>query len=304
MADSDYDTFIINILKQACALVRADSADIRILQGDDLVEIATTQPRAGHPRIVREVSEASNRSLAGWVAQHKIFLTVGDINSARGAIPAEAEGAGYMADRETGSLIVAPIMSGDRVLGVLGLRSRRTENFSQKDVELVEIYSRTVAAAIEAKQELLMVTTAPYVFVLMPFDEEFRDVYELGIKAVCQGLRYRCERVDEMDFNDSILSQIYKSIQAADVVVADMTDRNPNVFYEVGYAHALQKEVILLTQRASDIPFDLKVHNHIIYEGKITQLQALLRRRLTSSRKASNPSAAPDVNRASRSRRR
>ena len=85
-----------------------------------------------------------------------------------------------------------------------------------------------------------------------------------------------------------------------------MTGRNPNVFYEVGYAHALQKEVILLTQDADDIPFDLRVHNHIVYEGKIMRLQELLRKRLTFWKRnsTSNQGAAPDANRASRSRRR
>ena len=48
-----------------------------------------------------------------------------------------------------------------------------------------------------------------------------------------------------------------------------MTGRNPNVFYETGYAHALGKHVILLTQEAKDIPFDLKHYQHIIYAKRI-----------------------------------
>lgn len=53
-----------------------------------------------------------------------------------------------------------------------------------------------------------------------------------------------------------------------------MTGRNPNVFYEVGYAHALDKRVILLTQKVDDIPFDLKNHQHIVYENSIKKLQS------------------------------
>lgn len=59
-----------------------------------------------------------------------------------------------------------------------------------------------------------------------------------------------------------------------------MTGRSPNVFYEVGYAHALNKRVVLLTQNADDIPFDLKHYPHIVYGGKITQLKSELERRI------------------------
>jgi hypothetical protein len=55
-----------------------------------------------------------------------------------------------------------------------------------------------------------------------------------------------------------------------------MTDQNPNVFYEVGYAHAKNKICILLTQRTEDIPFDLKHHRHIVYGTSITLLRAQL----------------------------
>jgi hypothetical protein len=59
-----------------------------------------------------------------------------------------------------------------------------------------------------------------------------------------------------------------------------MTGRNPNVFYEVGYAHALGKRVLLLTQKADDIPFDLKHYPHIVYGGKITELKQELEKRV------------------------
>ena len=52
------------------------------------------------------------------------------------------------------------------------------------------------------------------------------------------------------------------------------------MYYEVGYAHALGKEVILLTQRADDLPFDLRGFNHIVYEGRITVLKEKLAQRL------------------------
>lgn len=112
-----------------------------------------------------------------------------------------------------------------------------------------------------------------FVFVLMPFSSEFTDTYELGIKAACQAAGAYSERVDEQIFDGSILDRVFHQIATADLIVADMSGRNPNVFYEVGYAHALGKRVILLTRSADDIPFDLKHYQHIVYGESITTLR-------------------------------
>jgi hypothetical protein len=97
----------------------------------------------------------------------------------------------------------------------------------------------------------------------MPFEDSFNDVY------------------DEQIFAESILARIYNQIAKADLIVADMTGRNPNVFYEVGYAHALGKTVILLTKNADDIPFDLRHYAHIVYQGSIAGLKEKLQARIT-----------------------
>lgn len=120
----------------------------------------------------------------------------------------------------------------------------------------------------------------PYVFILMPFGEDFDEIYTLGIKAACENAGAYCERVDEQVFVESILERIYNQIAKADVIVSDMTGRNSNVFYETGYAHALNKQVVLLTQNADDIPFDLKHYPHILYGGKIIPLKEQLETRI------------------------
>jgi nucleoside 2-deoxyribosyltransferase len=119
-----------------------------------------------------------------------------------------------------------------------------------------------------------------FAFVLMPFTESFGDIYEVGIKAACRDAGAYCERVDEQIFEESILERVYNQIAKADLIVAEMTGRNPNVFYEVGYAHALNKQVILLTQNSEDIPFDLKHYPHIVYGGKIATLKSQLEARV------------------------
>src|SRR5215510_3429797 len=108
------------------------------------------------------------------------------------------------------------------------------------------------------KEKSTMEKTSPksFVFVLMPFHEDFRDIYELGIKQACIDAGAYCERVDEQIFHENILERVYNQIAKADIIVAEMTGKNANVFYETGYAHALNKRVILLTQNVEDIPFD------------------------------------------------
>lgn len=116
----------------------------------------------------------------------------------------------------------------------------------------------------------------PFAFVLMPFEEGFNDVYTYGIQAAAKDAGIVAERVDEQRFTESILERIYRQIESADLVIADMTGKNPNVFYEVGFAHAKDKPCVLLTQNAEDIPFDLKHHHHIIYGGSIKELRSKL----------------------------
>lgn len=120
----------------------------------------------------------------------------------------------------------------------------------------------------------------PFVFVLMPFSDEFADIYEVGIKPACKDAGAYCERVDEQIFVENILERVYNQIAKADVIIAEMTGRNANVFYETGYAHALNKRVILLTQNADDIPFDLKHYPHVVYGDKIALLKSELEKRV------------------------
>src|SRR5688572_13651792 len=109
-------------------------------------------------------------------------------------------------------------------------------------------------------------------FVVMPFSRELTDIYELGIKAGCELAGVTCTRVDEQIFSEHILKRIYQQIDDADLIIAEMTGRNPNVFYEVGYAHARDKTVLLLTRSEDDIPFDLRGFRHIIHGGSITDI--------------------------------
>lgn len=103
-------------------------------------------------------------------------------------------------------------------------------------------------------------------FVIMPFSDDFNDTYKLGIKAAAQSCNVDAKRLDDDFFVTNMVEEIYKKIDDADFIIADMTGRNPNVFYEVGYAEAKNKLILLLTKNIQDIPFDFKQKLHIEYK--------------------------------------
>lgn len=63
----------------------------------------------------------------------------------------------------------------------------------------------------------MVTTNKPFVFVLIPFNAVFNDVYKLGIKPAVEELQGYCERVDEQIFKERILDRIYNQINKADV---------------------------------------------------------------------------------------
>jgi len=119
------------------------------------------------------------------------------------------------------------------------------------------------------------------VFVVMPFSKELNDLYIYGIRGCIEKLGLTVVRADEMEFNSDILVEIIDHIKKAKYIIAEVTERNPNVFYEVGWAHALERKVILIAKKGTEIPFDLKGMNHLLYES-INELEGLLSKRLKS----------------------
>jgi hypothetical protein len=99
---------------------------------------------------------------------------------------------------------------------------------------------------------------------MMPFQPSFTPVYEtLQRTAKTAGLR--CRRADDIWENPAVIQDVVSLIDRSSVVICDCSTRNPNVFYEIGIAHALGREVILITQSAEDIPFDLRHLRYVQY---------------------------------------
>lgn len=102
-------------------------------------------------------------------------------------------------------------------------------------------------------------------FVLMPFAPSFDGIWETVIRPTVERRGDECIRADDIFAVGSVLDDILDSIRAADYLIADLTGHNPNVYYELGHAHSLDKPVVLLTQRIRDTPFDLRQHRIIEY---------------------------------------
>ena len=122
------------------------------------------------------------------------------------------------------------------------------------------------------------------VSVMMPFDAAFAPVYET-LTATVERVGLRCRRADEIWENPAIIQDIVSLIDKSRVVVCDCTGRNPNVFYEIGIAHTLGREVILITQNHHDIPFDLRHLRYVHYLGNSegrTALSAVLEARFNA----------------------
>lgn len=102
-------------------------------------------------------------------------------------------------------------------------------------------------------------------FVMMPFAVPLGNYYEKVYKPAIEKAGLKPVRADTEIFGaGKIMDQVWSGINAAKVLVAELTTRNPNVFYELGLAHALKKPVVLVSSNESDVPFDLK-HIRVIY---------------------------------------
>jgi len=122
------------------------------------------------------------------------------------------------------------------------------------------------------------------VFVLMPFDKKRDSIYQNVIKPIIESapLSLVCKRADELKTNKAVVQDIWKSICEARIIIADLSELNPNVMYELGVTHTVGKDTILLYEKSDQVkfPFDLAHIRRIEYEdgnGEIKKLEADLR---------------------------
>ena len=121
----------------------------------------------------------------------------------------------------------------------------------------------------------------PHAFVAMPFAESFNDVFHYGIILPIRAAGLLCERIDNLTFTGDVVAHMKERIASATLVVADLTDANPNVYLEVGYAWGVAVPCVLICNRKTQLKFDLQGHRALFYSS-IMELEQLLTTELAS----------------------
>jgi hypothetical protein len=151
-------------------------------------------------------------------------------------------------------------------LAITGFEFSRT-HWAIKEVNLYEIlYRRQLGAVLRPRVFNLpdAAIKSDLVSVMMPFAPQFDELYSTLVET-CEFLGLRCQRADDIWLNDAVIEDVVHLIATSRYVIADLSGRNANVFYEVGIAHTLGKDVILITQSHDDIPFDLRHLRYVHY---------------------------------------
>ena len=114
-------------------------------------------------------------------------------------------------------------------------------------------------------------------FVIMPFDSEFDAVYEALIAKPLEEAGFCVNRADDVDSRQNVLADVVHGIANADLVVADLTTNNANVFYELGLAHAMNVPTVLVAHHDSseEIPFDLRQYRTEFYDTHFQRASAI-----------------------------
>jgi hypothetical protein len=129
-----------------------------------------------------------------------------------------------------------------------------------------------------------------HVFVAMPYSDDMEDTYEFGIKEPVNESGCLCERCDRDVFTGDVLERIKLWIADANVVIADLTGANPNVYLEVGYAWGKGVPTLLIAREGEDLKFDVKAQKCIFYRN-ITHLRKQLSVYLRGLLEGAHPTA-------------
>lgn len=103
-------------------------------------------------------------------------------------------------------------------------------------------------------------------FVLIPFKDEYQQLYEAVLEPTLNESGYVASKADQPALPGDIPEDVIKSIISADVVVADCSEPNPNVFYELGVSHAVGNKTIVLSNNADNLAFYLRQHRVLVYQ--------------------------------------
>ena len=143
-------------------------------------------------------------------------------------------------------------------------------------------------------QENRFVLNERLVFMLSPFGKPFDTIFANHIRPTVEKIdKLICVRADSIYDNQPVIDDIWRLTNEARIIISEFTNKNANVFYETGLAHAIGKEVIPITQSMDDVPFDLRHRRCIVYEHTpegVDKLKDDLTNTITSILNRTNPS--------------
>lgn len=166
----------------------------------------------------------------------------------------------------------------DRLQAALGEASRRwtlpqtTPNIETQTLSISGLSHAQSRLVSESSREA---DNKPRVFVAMPFSRDWEDTYYYGIQKPVRDLGFVCERVDQESFTGDILDQVKDRIEKADIVIAELTGANPNVYLEVGFAWGKRRPTLLLVKDPKELRFDVQGQRCLAY-GQIKELEKRL----------------------------
>lgn len=111
--------------------------------------------------------------------------------------------------------------------------------------------------------------STPKLFVVMQYTPPYNELHSDVIVPMAHELGFQVVRADDSYGPGIVIADIERQIIEARVVIAEITPANPNVFWEVGYAHALKKPTILIAERDTRLPFDVSPFRVLFYENSI-----------------------------------
>lgn len=106
-------------------------------------------------------------------------------------------------------------------------------------------------------------------FVVMQYTTPYNELYNEVIIPICEQFKIIAIRADEIYGPELIIADIMKQINESKMVIAEITPQNPNVYYEIGYAHAIGKPIILIAEQGTKPPFDVSPFRILFYENSI-----------------------------------
>ena|GEM_PF-3297327 len=118
-------------------------------------------------------------------------------------------------------------------------------------------------------------------FAIMSFKDEYDNVYDRSIVPAFKECGYYCNRADKNLGAENIPHRVIKEIIEADIVLADISENSPNVFYELGVSHSIDNKTFTIISSEKEIPFDFASYRVIKYENNKSGLE-LLKYRLTA----------------------